>query len=159
MPHSWDVYDLSELFSLKETRGELSCMIYLEESDVLVAGNEDGSIRFFNPEARSSKRFECHSNTLCCLVSAVHRGRHYVISGGYDGVVVVWDVTARRTMQPTKLAEFRIHDVDAVDVEDEEVLCVAYLAKPTDPTMACYVTGGNDMRIRVRPGDGRLGAE
>ena len=63
----WDPYDMSCIFTLSETRSEISCMIYLEDANVLITGNEDGSVRWWNPASGSTialrkflHRFFCH---------------------------------------------------------------------------------------------------
>ena len=50
----WDPYDMSCIFTLSETRSEISCMIYLEDANVLITGNEDGSVRWWNPASGST---------------------------------------------------------------------------------------------------------
>lgn len=95
----------------------------------------------------SSMRFKEHENTVTCMVSASFRGRLYLLTADYDGMIFVWDVTVRRTVQPTMLSSFRASISDKPS-ECEILSMVAHCDHGSEAD-ACYMTGGNDSLIMV----------
>jgi WD40 repeat protein len=81
----WDPYDMSQLYSLSETVSEVSSMIYLHEAQLIVTGNDDGSIRWWNSDTGSVVTMHRHANTVSAMCLA-YRGRvSFLLSAGYDG--------------------------------------------------------------------------
>jgi WD40 repeat protein len=152
----WDPYDMSCIFTLTETRSEISCMIYLKESNVLVTGNEDGSVRWWNPSSGSTIVLREHTNTVSCMLCAPLNRVDYLITAGYDGKVGIWDITKRRSVKPRLENMFQAHHgvecsigVMAGNVLDAEILCLAFQGTADDPHKRCFYTGGNDKIIRI----------
>ena len=152
----WDPYDMSCIFTLTETRSEISCMIYLEDSNVLVTGNEDGSVRWWNPSSGSTIALREHTNTVSCMVFAPLHRVDYLITAGYDGKVGIWDITKRRSVKPRLENLFQAHHgiecsigVMAGNILDAEILCLAFQGTADDPQKRCFFTGGNDTIIRI----------
>lgn len=81
----WDPYDMACLYRLKEKTSEMSSMVYLRHAGLLVTGNDDGSVRFWNPDAGSSMVYRHHENTVSCLTVAHLKRCTYLISGSFDG--------------------------------------------------------------------------
>lgn len=140
----WDPYDMTKMFSLKEPSSEISCMTYIASANLIVTGNDDGSLRFWNPDAGSSVVFTRHTNTVSCLCMSGLKKSHYLLSGGYDGQLGIWDVTKRRSVKPTLEYIFQAHS----NAEDPEILAVAFHDTGNDKTK-CFLTAGNDGVIRV----------
>lgn len=62
-------------------------MLTIDAAGLVVTGGEDGSVRFWNPDAHSSMRFVEHTNTVTCLVETHYHQRSHLVSGSYDGCV------------------------------------------------------------------------
>lgn len=80
----------------------------------------------------------------------------YLITGGYDGKVGIWDITRRRSVKPRLENLYQAHrgvecsiGVMAGNVLDAEILCVAYHGTADDPQKRCFFTAGNDTVIRA----------
>jgi|EP00945_MAST-04E_sp_MAST-4E-sp1_P003049 WD40 repeat protein len=153
---AWDPYDMSCIFTLTESRSEISCMLYLQDSNVIVTGNEDGSVRWWNPSSGSTVALREHKNTVSCMCFAPLRRVDYLITGGYDGKVGIWDVTKRRSVKPRLENLFQAHTgvkyesgIMAGSVLDAEILCVVYNGQADDPTKRTFFTGGSDPIIRI----------
>lgn len=73
---SWDAYDMTVLFDLKEPLAELSCMIWLSTVNMLVSGTQEGHIRFWNVDSKQSLVSRKHSNTVSHIVE-LHYTRTY----------------------------------------------------------------------------------
>jgi len=80
-------YDMACLYRLRERTSEVSCMMYLNHAGLLVTGNDDGSVRFWNPDAASSMAYRHHTNTVSCLAVAHLKRCSYLLSGSFDGCV------------------------------------------------------------------------
>ena len=80
-------YDVTERFRMKEEESEISCMIPLSHLNLLVTGNDDGSIRWWNPDLGSLTSATHHDNTVCCLAHAPTSREEYLLSGSYDGSI------------------------------------------------------------------------
>ena len=98
---------------------------------MVITGNDDGTIRLWNPEGGSPLTCEGHDNTVSCLdVGILHRpnpvlGRfrlirklldrqEYLFSGSFDGCVAMWDL-GRRTSKSSLV-------VNHMSLGDYEVL-------------------------------------
>ena len=55
---SWDPYGMTCVFTLTERQSELSCMLHLGASDLLVTGHDDGCLKWWNPSSGSMIRLE-----------------------------------------------------------------------------------------------------
>lgn len=82
---------------------------------------------------------------VSCLCPAHHRKRQYLISGGYDGRVVVWDVT-KRSAPPEPVHDFVI---DAPSNE-REIHAIAFMRGVEDdgaPPAPTTSWGGGGFRM------------
>jgi WD40 repeat protein len=140
----WDPYDMSNLYTLNESVSEISSMLLLHAANLLVTGNDDGSIRWWNPDSGSTITLKSHTNTVSCLAVAHARRNDYLLSAGYDGAVGIWDVTKRRSVKPQLEFMFQAHVGD-----EREILCICYNAAQEDEARKGFVTGGNDCILRV----------
>ena len=133
---SWQPYDMSGLSVLHETASEISCMLHSPLCAFLLTGNDDGSIRLWNPDSGSTITLTGHTNTVCCLDVVVRGRADLLLSAGFDGHVGVWDISKRRYAMPRLEAMVRAHV--------QEILCLK-----ANPLRATFITGGNDKRVRV----------
>ncbi len=141
----WDPYDMSCLFTLKETKSEISCMMHLPTCSLLVSGADDGTVTFWNPDSGSTISMKYHSNTVSCVDIAQLIRNDYILTGGFDGKVGIWDVTVRKTVRPRLENMFSAHEG-----ENAEILCICYNRGSTESHDAnTFFTGGNDCIIRV----------
>ena len=127
---------MSTLSVLHEVRSEVSCMLVTPLSEFVITGNDDGSIRLWNPDSGSAVSLVGHTNTVTCLDVATLGSMELLLSSGFDAHVGVWDVTKRRNTMPRLEQMFAAHE--------EEVLCLK--ANPLNETL---VTGSNDANIHV----------
>jgi len=133
---AWDPYDMATLQVMHETRSEISCLHVSELCDFVITGNDDGSIRLWNPDSGSTISLEGHTNTVCCLDVATRGNTELLLSSGYDGHVGVWDITKRRNEMPRLEAMLKAHVL--------EVLCLRF-----NPHNESFITAGNDKHIHV----------
>lgn len=134
---AWDPYDMSCVSTLHEVHSEISCLLYSPTNGFLISGNDDGSIRLWNPESGSTINLLEHTNTVCCLDVAVRGRSELLLSAGFDGHVAIWDITKRRYSMPQIETVFRAH-------APYEILALKFNAMNNT-----IVTAGNDRHIRV----------
>ncbi|KAL1521836.1 hypothetical protein AB1Y20_021487 [Prymnesium parvum] len=133
---AWDPYDMAVLSILQEETSEISCLLVSSHCDFLITGNDDGSIRLWNPDSGSTISLSGHTNTVCCLDVGVRAGAELLLSSGFDGHVGVWDITKKRYTMPRLEAMFRAHF--------HEVLCLKINALNNT-----FITAGNDRQVHV----------
>lgn len=133
---AYDPYDMATLSILHEEQSEISCMHVSALSDFVITGNDDGSIRLWNPDSGSTISLQGHANTVTCLDVAVRGATELLISSGFDAHVGIWDITKRKNSMPRLEHIFRAHD--------QEVLCLL-----SNPMNATFCTGGNDKCVHV----------
>ena len=75
---------------MSETSSEIRCMTFAPVNKVLVTGNDDGTIRIWNPEGGSPLTCEGHDNTVSALDVGILNKQEYVYSGSFDGSVAMW---------------------------------------------------------------------
>ena len=105
----WQPYDMTVLSTLRETSSEISCMLHSPLCAFLLTGNDDGTIRLWNPDSGSTITLEGHSNTVCCLDVCTRGRADLLLSAGFDGHVGVWDISKRRYSMPRLEAMFKAH--------------------------------------------------
>jgi WD40 repeat protein len=72
--------------SMHATAGEISCLHVSELCDFVITGNDDGTIRLWNPDSGSTISLVGHTNTVTCLEVATRGNCELLLSTGYDGV-------------------------------------------------------------------------
>jgi len=132
----WDPYDMATLATMHEQHSEISCMHASPLCDFLITGNDDGSIRLWNPDSGSRVSLTGHTNTITCLDVVMRGNTELLLSGGYDAHVGVWDVAKRKTTMPRIEAMLRAHT--------QEILCLK-----ANSMNGTFITAGNDKRIHV----------
>lgn len=132
----WDCYDMSCLGVLKQRQSEISCLLYLPGSIIIITGHDDGSIKLWNIDSGSSMALEQHKNTVSCLAIAHTAKQDLLISGSYDNTIALWDISKRRVFNPFPEC--------SITVSSEEVLCVCF-----DSTHETIITGGNDKLVQI----------
>ena len=135
---AYDPYDMATLSIMREESSEISCMLVSALSDFVITGNDDGSIRLWNPDSGSTVSLKGHTNTVTCLDVAVRGSTELLLSAGYDSHVGVWDVTKRKSSVPRLEAMLKAHK--------GEVLCLKSNPHGKEPT---FITSGNDTTIHV----------
>uniref|UniRef100_A0A7S0MZX6 Uncharacterized protein n=1 Tax=Pyramimonas obovata TaxID=1411642 RepID=A0A7S0MZX6_9CHLO len=134
----WDAYDMVCLRTLEEHRSDLASMRFCEAHNVLVTGHDDGTVRLWNLDTSSTINMRKHENTVSCILTAVlKRGEEFVLTGGFDGRVGIWDVRKKSNARPHLVTMFEAH-------ANSEVLCILH-----DPHKNTIVTAGNDTVIKV----------
>ena len=135
---AYDPYDMATLSTLHEESSEISCLHVSALSDFVITGNDDGSIRLWNPDSGSTISLTGHTNTVTCLDVAVRGNTELLLSAGYDSHVGVWDVTKRKSAMPRLEAMLKAHK--------GEILCLKSNPYGREPT---FITAGNDGVIHV----------
>lgn len=82
-------------------------MCHLEGCSVLATGHENGQVLLwrFDAGAHSVLWPAGHSNSVCCLASLVMaKGEEQLLSGGFDGIVCLWEPRTLRGVKPHMLA-------------------------------------------------------
>jgi len=134
---AWDPFDMTCVSTLHEVHSEISCLLYSSTNGFLISGNDDGSIRLWNPDSGSTINLLEHTNTVCCLDVAVRGRMELLISAGFDGHVAIWDITKRRYSMPQIENIFPAH-------APHEILALRF-----NPINDTIITAGNDAQIRV----------
>lgn len=89
---------------------ELSAMVYFESWDMLVTGHDNGELRLWDVDTGRCTAVLTggHSNSVTGLVTGmVDRNLELVMSVGFDGQLVFWDVRRIRGEPPQILARVR----------------------------------------------------
>eukprot|EP00741_Cyanophora_paradoxa_P010601 tig00020537_g10245.t1 len=136
----WLPYDMSVKQVLREPSSEISALCYVDPLELLVSGNDDGTIRGWSVSSGQPWTLTGHTNTVTGLTWGALDGKHpeavFLLSCSFDGHVGVWDVRRARDAQPHLQSLFRAHE--------EEVLCIAF-----NPLNGTIITGSNDATIRA----------
>jgi WD40 repeat protein len=148
----WDFSDFSITTSMNgPAESEISCMCYLQTSNLIATGHEDGSVMLWNAEIQNSEKLKCdksdgHSNTVTAVTQALYKKNiEYLISVGYDVRICIWEITERNSAY--KQASERSAGITAVPslrnyvqlrptTAGNELLCVTY-----DPDRDNIITG------------------
>lgn len=181
----WDPFDMACVRVLEHTSiqtdskatlsgpivaaSEISSMTFYEAWRILVTGHENGDLRLWDMDTGRSKMMAPqHSNSISCMSMAILRkNEELLLSGGYDGWVVVWDIRHVRGEPPHMISKFKAHgpgspsepgvEADKMpssstlpsnglisNLPSPEVLCIIH-----DPVKKVIFTGGNDGVIKV----------
>lgn len=110
----WDPYDMACIRVLEESISEVSAMTYYEGWNIVVTGHDNGDIRLWNLDSSSTTTLRQHTNTVTALTLAlIHRNEELLISTGYDGWVVLWDIRSLRGEAPHMVGKFKAGGPDA----------------------------------------------
>lgn len=100
----WDAKEMNTLSVMESPEhSELSCMTYLMNCGLVATGHEDGSIRTWNLEINSFLTItqgdyeKVHTNTVSCIEAIQWKESEFLIAGGYDGIISVWDISEQKT--------------------------------------------------------------
>eukprot|EP00474_Spongospora_subterranea_P001077 CRZ01535.1 hypothetical protein [Spongospora subterranea] len=108
-------------------------------ASLLFTGLDNGQIHLWNVDTGSVLVMKAHTNTVSTLAIAVTRRRDFLISSGYDGRVLVWDISKRKTINPC--VERELHRGTS---RTSEIIVVAY-----NPSSGAIFAGGNDNLIHI----------
>eukprot|EP00405_Crypthecodinium_cohnii_P038782 CAMPEP_0206537596 /NCGR_PEP_ID=MMETSP0325_2-20121206/7400_1 /ASSEMBLY_ACC=CAM_ASM_000347 /TAXON_ID=2866 /ORGANISM="Crypthecodinium cohnii, Strain Seligo" /LENGTH=744 /DNA_ID=CAMNT_0054034951 /DNA_START=1 /DNA_END=2236 /DNA_ORIENTATION=- len=162
----WDAETLESIKVLKEKKHEVTAMVYLPQSNVIITGHENSELKMWSVDCpveanlRTVSGQSAHSNTISALTSALvyfntgDQGSprrsimgqdetsswEMLVAGSYDCQISFWKVTV--TSDGSAMANFERVFV-AHDEEDDEVLAVAYSSAAES-----VFTGGNAGIIR-----------
>mmetsp|Transcript_30067 Transcript_30067/g.77977 ORF Transcript_30067/g.77977 Transcript_30067/m.77977 type:complete len:848 (-) Transcript_30067:359-2902(-) len=104
----WDPYDMSCARVMHQEFSEISAMAFHEVKDIMVTGHDNGDVHLWDMGSGSSQLLRQHSNTVTAvLVVLLKRNEELLITTGYDGIVVVWDILNLRTQPPNMIAKFK----------------------------------------------------
>lgn len=154
----WDTDSMECIKTLKEPRHEITAMVYLPRTNVVVTGNEDSDLKMWSFDGGSDAVLKhvsghnAHSNTISCLAFAAGTSQagdeadlglgETLIVGSYDRKLSLWkvtlsnDSTAQAKMDQCFLAHQSVGD---------EILCVAFCQ-----AAGAIFTGGNEGIIQKR---------
>lgn len=149
----WDDYDVSQRFQLEELSltspsvpdTEVSCMRFLPHLNLLATGNDDGSVRLWNPDSGCLFTATEHANTVSCFALAVTAKEVYLLSGGFDGAIALWaTATSLHEGRFAPQLDGKIADAHGTDGgRPVEVRCLAF-----HPRLQLAVSGGNDAVLK-----------
>jgi len=162
----WDTESMECIKTLKETKHEITAMVYLPHTNVVITGNEDSDLKMWSFDGTSDAVLKhmsghnAHSNTISSLAFAVgtsHTGNEAeldglashsatgavgetLIVGSYDRQLSLWKVTLSNdgTAQAKMDTCFMAHELVG-----DEILTVA-----SCPAAGAIYTGGNEGIIR-----------
>ncbi|KAF5831098.1 WD40-repeat-containing domain protein [Dunaliella salina] len=104
----WDPYDMSCARVIHQEFSEISAMSFHEAKDIMVTGHDNGDVRLWDMSSGSPQLLRQHSNTVTAvLVVLLKRNEELLITTGYDGIVVVWDILNLRAQPPNMIAKFK----------------------------------------------------
>jgi len=112
----WDPKELQCRITLHEFGSELRSMVFAPVHKLICTGNDDGTIRLWQPEGGTPITCEGHHNTISCLDVGLLHKQEYLFSGSYDGSVAVWDLSRRQSRQSLVVnhIELGIHEVQSL---------------------------------------------
>ena len=135
-----------------------------------IIGHENGDLRLWDLDTGKARLMDGpqHSNSISCLTMAImRRNEELLLTAGFDGWVVVWDIRHVRGEPPHMITKFKAHGpgspflpgegtpekpsnalgqsaIDLISVSPPEVLCILY-----DAAKKVIFTGGNEGIIKV----------
>lgn len=165
---TWDADSLECIRTLKEKRQEITAMVYLPRSAVIITGHENSDIKMWSLDNQQEALLKTHSgesahdNTISALAcaSAVAEdlrssndfsegttGSHETLTAAsYDRHISCWKVSLTR--EGTVMAKFE-RSFRAHEEVDDEILCLAH-----SPVAGSVFSGGNGGIIRRWPSHG-----
>ena len=139
--------------------------------EFVITGNDDGTIRLWNPDSGSTISLHGHTNTVTSLDVAVRGSTELLLSAGFDAHVGVWDITKRKNTMPRLEHIFRAHSEEVPPSEfppatplpssSSQTLRFLPSALPTgcrfaqvlclisNPMNSTFITGGNDKKLHI----------
>lgn len=121
---------------LREPRSEISCLCKVPHTNLLFTGLDNGYIHLWNVDSGSTISMKGHTNSVTSMTIAQTRKREFLLSGSFDGRVIIWDITRRKSMNP--------REEHVLVAGDHEILTVAYnLSNET------VLAGGNDHCVHI----------
>jgi len=94
-------------------------MTFAPVNKVLITGNDDGTIRLWNPEGGSPMTCEGHDNTVSALDVGILNKQEYLYSASFDGSVAMWDINRRASKSSLVVSHMSLGDY--------EVQCIRYV--------------------------------
>ena len=98
----WDFAKLEIITKMEAPDdSEISCMTFLYNCCLVATGHEDGAIRLWNLEINSSVLLKSHEsqkheNTIACIHGAIWKDCEFLLCGGYDGKVSIWEISEKK---------------------------------------------------------------
>ncbi len=115
----WDDYDISQRFKLSERDTEISCIAHVSSVNLVVTGNDDGTVKFWNPDSGHCHVEHCHSNTVTSIEIANTDRHELVISSSFDGSMCVFDV-GKKKLGAASYLDFRMVEEESDDDEGND---------------------------------------
>jgi WD40 repeat protein len=162
----WDADSLECIKTLKESKHEITAMVYLPIANVIITGHENSDLKLWSIDSlqesqlKTSQGQSVHENTISILMvvnstfdesSSAQSGGYFgtagtsagceiLVAGSYDRQLSFWKVTT--SQDGTAMAKFE-RAFSAHDESDDEILAMAHTSISNS-----IFTGGNAGIIR-----------
>ncbi|MEW5314577.1 MAG: hypothetical protein WDW38_006061 [Sanguina aurantia] len=108
----WDPAGMDVIRVLHESVSEITAMTFHEGWNLVVTGHDNGAIRVWSLDTGRATTLLQHTNSITFLgMALVHRNEELLVSAGYDGQVVLWDIRGLRGEALHMVSKFRAHGV------------------------------------------------
>ncbi|XXQ32732.1 WD domain, G-beta repeat [Plasmodiophora brassicae] len=136
----WSIGSMSCVAVLREAASEIASIAHVPDTNLVLSGLDNGVIHLWNVDTGSTLVLKAHTNMVTCMAIArvPRRHRDYLITSGFDGRVIIWDLTNRKTVNPCQDHELQ-HAGPIL-----EKLTVAF-----NPSSGTVLAGGNDCLVHI----------
>ena len=114
---NWDPKELRCRLAMTELTSEIRSMCFAPRNRVLCTGNDDGSIRIWNPDGGSPQTCEGHDNTVSALDIGILNRQEYLFSGSFDGSVAMWDINRRTSKSSLVVNHMSLGDYEVQSIK------------------------------------------
>eukprot|EP00163_Fabomonas_tropica_P009523 TRINITY_DN19344_c0_g1_i1.p1 TRINITY_DN19344_c0_g1~~TRINITY_DN19344_c0_g1_i1.p1 ORF type:complete len:713 (+),score=78.61 TRINITY_DN19344_c0_g1_i1:208-2346(+) len=88
----WIPLDLAVDRVWSSFEAEMSAFHFIPSMKTFVTGHDDGSVLMWNHDSGTAVIMEGHENAVTCMAISNTRGHEFLITGGYEGWLGVWDI-------------------------------------------------------------------
>lgn len=126
----WNSSKMQEILRIQVPNLICNCIDITESGDTIISGWDDGKIRAFFPESGKLKYIihDAHQESVTAIAACTPDGyddREYkLISGGKDGRVRVWRITASRQSMEASMKEHRA-SINSIQILKDNSACVS----------------------------------
>lgn len=126
----WNAAKMQEILRIQVPNLTCHCIDITEGGDTILSGWDDGKIRAFFPESGKLKYIihDAHTESVTalavCSPEGYDRREYRLLSGGKDGRVRVWRITASRQSMEASMKEHR-GTVNSIQITKDHAACVS----------------------------------